>query len=168
MRKPAYICGNKDADQLCGNRTADQRLCFCYKDSTIPLLPKYQASNHLLWQYSLFCVGPGRKPRRQVFSRRDSMNLTISSLSSHVSMTTDCASARALSNSSSVFSGANNRASQIVTFCSNRDSPLKMEKKITDNFSKTLSLTGMSLYSKNWYNIQDNNSDLALIIVISP
>ena len=29
------ICQNKDADQLCG----DQRLCFCYKFSTIPVLP---------------------------------------------------------------------------------------------------------------------------------
>ena len=34
------LCKNKDADQLRGNREADQRLCFCYIDSTIPLLPK--------------------------------------------------------------------------------------------------------------------------------
>ena len=27
------------ADQLCDSRAADQRLCFCYIDSTIPLLP---------------------------------------------------------------------------------------------------------------------------------
>ena len=41
MRKPTYcICENKDADQLRGNREADQRLCFCYSDSTIPLLPE--------------------------------------------------------------------------------------------------------------------------------
>ena len=41
MRKPAFcICENKDADQLRGNREADQRLCFCYMDSTIPLLSK--------------------------------------------------------------------------------------------------------------------------------
>ena len=40
MRKPALcICENKDADQLRGNREADQRLCFCYTDDTIPLLP---------------------------------------------------------------------------------------------------------------------------------
>ena len=38
MRKPAFfICKNKGADQLQGNRAADQRLCFCCKDSTIPL-----------------------------------------------------------------------------------------------------------------------------------
>ena len=28
------------------------------------LNPKFQASNHLRSQYSLVCVGPGRKPRR--------------------------------------------------------------------------------------------------------
>ena len=55
MRKPAFhICENKDADQLRGNRKTDQRLCFRYMDSTIPLLPKFQASSHLLRLYSLF------------------------------------------------------------------------------------------------------------------
>ena len=39
MRKQRLcICKNKDADQLRGKRQADQRLCFCYIDSTIPLL----------------------------------------------------------------------------------------------------------------------------------
>ena len=72
VRKPAFcICENKDADQLCGNR-ADQRLCFRYTDSTIPLLSKFQASNHLLWLCRLVCVRPGRKPRRPVFSQRGS------------------------------------------------------------------------------------------------
>ena len=57
IRKPAFcICENKDADQLRGNREADQRLCFCYIDSTIPLLPKFQASSHLVWLYSPVCV----------------------------------------------------------------------------------------------------------------
>ena len=42
VRKPTFcICENKDADQLRGNREADQRLCFLYKDCTIPLLSKY-------------------------------------------------------------------------------------------------------------------------------
>ena len=41
MRKPIIcICENKDADQLRGNREADQPLCFCYIDSSIPLLSK--------------------------------------------------------------------------------------------------------------------------------
>ena len=45
VRKPAFfICENKDADQLRGNREADQRLCFRYKDSTIPLLSKSETS----------------------------------------------------------------------------------------------------------------------------
>ena len=34
--------------------------------------PKFQASSHLLWLYSPVCVGPGRKPRRPVFSQRGS------------------------------------------------------------------------------------------------
>ena len=46
MRKPVFcICEKEDADQLRGNRKADQRLCFCYTDSTIPLLPKYKISS---------------------------------------------------------------------------------------------------------------------------
>ena len=70
MRKPVFcICENKDADQLRGNHAAAQRLCFRYMDSTIPLLPTFQASSHPLWLYSLVCVGPVRKPRRQIFSR---------------------------------------------------------------------------------------------------
>ena len=45
MRKPDFCkCENKDADQLRGNREADQRLCFCYTDSTIPLLHKSEIS----------------------------------------------------------------------------------------------------------------------------
>ena len=45
LRKPDFcICENKTADQLCGNHTTDQRLCFCYMDSTIPLLPKSKIS----------------------------------------------------------------------------------------------------------------------------
>ena len=36
---------DKYADQLQGNREADQCLCFCYKDSTIPLLSKSKISS---------------------------------------------------------------------------------------------------------------------------
>ena len=36
------------------------------------LNPKFQASIHPLWLNSPFCVGPGRKPRRPVFSQRGS------------------------------------------------------------------------------------------------
>ena len=46
VRKPAFcIYENKDADQLRGNREADQHLCFCYTDTTIPLLPKSEISS---------------------------------------------------------------------------------------------------------------------------
>ena len=39
MRKPDFcLCENKDADQLYSYCTVDQRLCFCYTNSTIPLL----------------------------------------------------------------------------------------------------------------------------------
>ena len=57
MRKP-FVCFF-----ICENKDADQRLCFRYTDSTIPLL-----SSHPLWLYRPVCVGPGRKPRRPVFS----------------------------------------------------------------------------------------------------
>ena len=45
MRNPDFcLCKNKEADQLCSNCTADQRLCFCYTESEIPLLPKPEIS----------------------------------------------------------------------------------------------------------------------------
>ena len=44
--KPAFcICENKEAGQLLDNREADQRLCFYYKDSTFPLLPKSEIAS---------------------------------------------------------------------------------------------------------------------------
>ena len=46
-----------------------------YIDSTIHLLPKCEILrlySHVLWLYSLACVGPGLKPRRLVFSQRGS------------------------------------------------------------------------------------------------
>ena len=75
VRKPAFcICENKDVDQLRGNSEADQRLRFRYTGNTIPLLHKSEISSCLLWLYSPVCVGPGRKPRRPVFSKRGSNN----------------------------------------------------------------------------------------------
>ena len=73
MRKPAFcICENEDADQLRDNREDNPRLRLSYTDSTIPL--QFQASSHRLWLYSPVCVGPSRKPRRPVFSRRGSLD----------------------------------------------------------------------------------------------
>ena len=60
MRKPAFcICENNltDADQLRGNRAL-------FSLSLYLLNPKFQASSHLLYLYSLDCVGPGRKSER--------------------------------------------------------------------------------------------------------
>ena len=46
MRKSAFsICENKDAVHLRSDCAADQRLCFCYKDSTIPPLLKFEISS---------------------------------------------------------------------------------------------------------------------------
>ena len=54
---------------------ADQNPYFRYMDSLIPLLSKskFQASSYPLWLYIPLCMGPIRKPRRPVFSRRGSM-----------------------------------------------------------------------------------------------
>ena len=50
MGKPTICIGeNKDADQRCSNREADQRLCFCYSDSTVPLLLKSEISSFELF-----------------------------------------------------------------------------------------------------------------------
>ena len=77
MRIPAIcVCENKGTDQLHGSREAVQCLCFRYTDSTISLLPKFQAPSNLLWLYSPVCVRPGRKPRRPVFSQRGS-NMSV-------------------------------------------------------------------------------------------
>ena len=44
--KPAFpYAKTKSADQLRDNRAADQCLCFCYIDSTIPILPKSEISS---------------------------------------------------------------------------------------------------------------------------
>ena len=86
MRKPAFcICENKDTDQLRSNCAADQRSCavtaqlisaFVFTirmvQSPFYINPKFQASSHLLWLCIPICVGPGRKPWRQVFSQRGS------------------------------------------------------------------------------------------------
>ena len=83
MRKPAFcICENKEAAQLRGNREADQHLCFRYTDSTIPLLPKSESSSlspsSVAVQPPVY-VGPGRKPRRPVFSQRGVIPIHVSS-----------------------------------------------------------------------------------------
>ena len=75
MRKPAFcICKNKDADQLRCNLEADQCLCFatCIEKCVYFLNRKFQASSYPQRLYCPVSVGPGRKPRRPVFSQRGS------------------------------------------------------------------------------------------------
>ena len=54
------------------------------------LHPKFLALSHLLWLYSLVCVGPGRKSRRPVFSQRGSYVIgTIYSHDMHIGSDVD-------------------------------------------------------------------------------
>ena len=69
VRKPAFcICKNKGADKLIS--------AFVFATLTVQSLfylnPKFQAISHLLRLYIPVCVGPGRTPRRLVFSQRGS------------------------------------------------------------------------------------------------
>ena len=70
MRKPALT-----KTQM--NCAADQRLATYLVLLFYFLNLKFQASNNLLWLYSLDCVETGRKPRRQNFSRRGSYNAAL-------------------------------------------------------------------------------------------
>ena len=70
-----HTCENKDADQL---RAVTAKLISAFVFATLIaqslyfLNTKFQTSSHLLWMYSPVCVGPGRKPRRPIFSQRGS------------------------------------------------------------------------------------------------
>ena len=76
--KPAfYICENKETKtQISFAVTAKLISAFVFAIGIVQSLyyihPKFQASNHLRWLYKPVCVGPGRKPRRPVFSQRGS------------------------------------------------------------------------------------------------
>ena len=79
MRKPVLcICENKDADQLRSNCAVIAQLisAFVFITWIIQSLyfpnPKFHASRNILWLYSQVNVGPGRKPRRPIFSQRGS------------------------------------------------------------------------------------------------
>ena len=79
MRKPDFcICENKDAKLISVFVFATRIV-----QSLFFLNPKFQASSHLLWLYNLVCVGPGRKPRRPVFSERGSYSLHTMHLVTH-------------------------------------------------------------------------------------
>ena len=78
MRKPAFcICENKGSAktkvQISFEVTAQLISVFVFATLIVQSLYflnlKFQVSNHLLWLYSPVCVGPGRIPQRQVYSR---------------------------------------------------------------------------------------------------
>ena len=60
MRKPAFCITAQLIRDFVFATQIEQSLHF--------LNPKFQASSHLLLLNSPVCVGPGRKPRRPVFS----------------------------------------------------------------------------------------------------
>ena len=82
VRKPAFcIWENKDSDQLTqisfpvtAKLISASKLISTFVFATrivrslFYLNPQFQASSHLVWLYSLVCVGPGPLPRRLVFS----------------------------------------------------------------------------------------------------
>ena len=73
MKKPAFcLCENKDEDRV----TVKLICAFVFATRIVQSLfflnPIFQASSHLLRLGSPVCVGPGRKPRRPVFSQRGS------------------------------------------------------------------------------------------------
>ena len=87
MKKQAFcICENKDADQLRRVVTAQLISAFVFAIRIVQALfylnPKFQASSRLRWLYSPVCVGPGRKPRRPVFSERGSNYVSFSAFGS--------------------------------------------------------------------------------------
>ena len=74
MRKPVFYAKTKA--QISFAETAKLISAFVFAKRIVQSLyflnPKFQVSSHLLWLYSPVCVGPGRKPRRPVFSQRGS------------------------------------------------------------------------------------------------
>ena len=80
MRKPAFAYA-KTKTQISFAVTAKLISAFVFATLIVQSLyfinTTFQASSYLLWLYSLVCVGPGRKPRRPVFSQRGSNAVTI-------------------------------------------------------------------------------------------
>ena len=78
MRKPVFAYAKTKMQISCAV-TAQLISAFVFAtwivQSLLYLNMKFQASSHLLWLYSPVCVGPGRKPRRPVFSEQGSYSL---------------------------------------------------------------------------------------------
>ena len=81
VRKPAFcICETKKQISFAVTAKLISAFVFAIRivQSLYYLNPKFQASSHLLWPYSLVCVGPGRKPRRPVFSQEAHIKVGVS------------------------------------------------------------------------------------------
>ena len=76
VRKPFFFAYATTKMQISFAITAKLISAFVFAtwivQSLFYLNPKFKASRHLVWSYSPDCVGPGRKPRRLVFSQRGS------------------------------------------------------------------------------------------------
>ena len=75
VRKPAFAYA-KTKTQISFAVTAKLISAFVFATWLVQFLyflnTIFQASSHLVWLCILVYVGPGRKPRRPVFSQRDS------------------------------------------------------------------------------------------------
>ena len=74
--KTGFYAYAKTKKQISFAVTAKLISAFVFATQIVQFLyylnPKFQASSHLLRLYSSVCVGPGRKPRRPIFSQRGS------------------------------------------------------------------------------------------------
>ena len=81
VRKPFFFAYAKTKAQISFAVTAKLISAFVFTTRIVQFLyflnPLFQASSYILWLYSPVCVGPGRKPRRPVFSQRGSYNRHI-------------------------------------------------------------------------------------------
>ena len=76
--KTVFFAYAKTKTQISFAVTAKQISVFDFAtriaQSLYVLYTRFQAYSHLVWLYSPVCVGPGRNPRRPVFSQRGSNN----------------------------------------------------------------------------------------------
>ena len=77
-KKTAFAYAKTKAEISCTVNAQLVSACVfatCIVQSIHFLNPKFQASNHILGLYSLVCVGPGLKSRRQIFLRRNLVSI---------------------------------------------------------------------------------------------
>ena len=78
MKKTRIFAYAKTKTQISFAATAKLISAFVFATQIVQslyfLITKFQASSHLMRLYSPVSIGPGRKPHRQVFSQRGSIN----------------------------------------------------------------------------------------------